>query len=313
MTRNGVSTTANLKLVSAFLLSVCCIVLLAFTGNVSAAPAPFHLEDLNIDARSGPAQPRPVARARPTGVAAVARSPQITQAPTYPQARKAATPQADLDAVLRWYQEEQKQAKRREDAPTRIQKRDETPPVPLSQLGPPSFPAQYPSCVKCEAKYSSLSSCMQASAVFQNATSIFNNPLSYFAVIKCACTDTFQAVYPQCLDCFQHTDQCWYLGTDPQGTGAPAIISNIRNICAFGSGLLGGVATANGMNQTSTVSGPSAPGTYTDVSATNYAPGYNDQSTGPIFGSAGRSVQGQGRIGAVVAGAIGIGLIGQLL
>ncbi|PWN48000.1 hypothetical protein IE53DRAFT_320199 [Violaceomyces palustris] len=197
-------------------------------------------------------------------------------------------------------------------SPTRT-KRSDVPTVPLSELGPPTFPAQYASCVKCEEKYYTISSCMEASSVFANSTSIFNNPIAYFNVIKCACTDTFQAVYPQCVDCFQHTNQCWYLGTDPEGTGAWDIVTNIRQICAFGSALLGGVAGSNGNNSTYT---PSNPGTYTDVTTTGA--GYSgecvkcdsfplrvlraeplfplllrnstlpDQSTGPIFGSSAR-------------------------
>lgn len=86
---------------------------------------------------------------------------------------------------------------------------------------------------------------MEASAVFENATNIFNSPLKYIDVLKCSCTDTFQAVYPQCLDCFQRTGQCQYLGTDPKGTGAPAIVGNLRNICGFASGILGGAEKAN--------------------------------------------------------------------
>lgn len=169
---------------------------------------------------------------------------------------------------------------------TPIVERDDNPPVPTSQLPYPTFPAQYASCPKCEANYSKISSCAQASSAFQNGTTVFSDPTKYYSIIKCACTDTFQAVYPQCLDCFQHTNQCWYLGTDPQGSGAPAIISNMRSICALGSALLGGVASTNqgGWNYTYT---PSDPGYYTDVSS--LGPGYIDQSTGPIFRSAASS------------------------
>lgn len=123
-------------------------------------------------------------------------------------------PAAALEQERRIYKRDdalEAHADAEEDTPT-PSKRSDVPSVPLSSLGPPTFPAQYPSCVKCQEKYSSISSCMQASSVFQNATSIFNDPINYIAVIKCACTDTFQAVYPQCVDCFQHTDQCWYLG-----------------------------------------------------------------------------------------------------
>jgi len=150
--------------------------------------------------------------------------------------------------------------------PAFIHGRDDIPDRPLSELGPPTFPAQYPSCQKCQAQYSSISSCMEASSVFANTTSIFNDPISYIAVIKCACTDTFQAVYPQCVDCFQHTDQCWYLGTDPQGTGAGQLTTNIRQICGFGSALLGGVAASNGLNNSGV--NVSVVPTYTDVSTT---------------------------------------------
>lgn len=160
----------------------------------------------------------------------------------------------------------------------KVKRQADNPPVPLSELGPPKFPADIPSCPKCEANYGSLSNCMGAAAVFANATSIFNDPFAYINVIRCACTDTFQSVFPQCVDCFQHTDQCYYIGTDPKGTGAPSLITNIRNICGFGSALLGGVASANSNVGTNT---PTAPGSYYDVSTTGW--GYNDQSTGDIF------------------------------
>lgn len=151
---------------------------------------------------------------------------------------------------------------------------------------------------------------MGASAVFANATSIFNNPVGYINVIKCACTDTFQAVYPQCLDCFQQTDQCYYLGTDPQGTGAGNVVTNLRNICGLGSALLGGVASAN--NNVGTVV-PSNPGSYTDVSTTGA--GYKDASTGAIFqSSAGRSVVDEAvkswKVAMLIVAATGLAMMG---
>ena len=85
--------------------------------------------------------------------------------------------------------------------PTTLASRDDVPTVPLSSLPYPTFPPQYPSCVKCQKEYPSISSCMKASSVFANASSIFNDPISYVAVIQCACTDTFQSAYPQCVDC----------------------------------------------------------------------------------------------------------------
>ena len=108
---------------------------------------------------------------------------------------------------------------------------------------------------------------MAASSVFENATSIFNAPWSYISVIKCACTDTFQAVYPQCVQCFQMTNQCQYLGTDPEGTGAPELVTNIRQICAFGSSLLGGANSANYPDYNNTLTLSEVP-SYTDVTTT---------------------------------------------
>lgn len=210
---------------------------------------------------------RPITEANP---ALNKRTPQPTPAPRIPTLNSRSTP----DDIYAFY------------SPRHLlstpSKRQDSPPVPLSSLGPPSFPSSIPSCPKCESQYSSLSSCMGASAVFANATSLFNNPIAYINVIKCACTDTFQAVYPQCLDCFQRTDQCYYLGTDPQGTGAGNVVSNLRNICGLGSALLGGVASAN--SDIGTVV-PSEPGSYTDVSTTGA--GYKDASTGAIFQSKG--------------------------
>lgn len=165
-------------------------------------------------------------------------------------------------------------------AASNVAKRQESLSVPVSQLGPPKFPSDIPSCPKCEAQYPSLSSCMGAASVFANTTSTFNNPIAYIDVIRCACTDTFQAVFPQCVDCFQNTNQCSYLGTDPQGTGAGSLVGNIRNICGLGSALLGGVATAN-TNVASTK--PTDPGTYTDVTSTGA--GYLNEATGAIFPS----------------------------
>ncbi|KAN0064224.1 hypothetical protein ACQY0O_003391 [Thecaphora frezii] len=187
-------------------------------------------------------------------------------------------------------------------------RQQDQPAVPLASMGPPSFPSNIPSCPKCEADYPNLSHCMGAASAFANSTSIFNSPMAYINVIRCACTDTFQAVFPQCVDCFQHTNQCYYLGTDPQGTGAGELVTNIRNICGFGSALLGGVASANTNIANYTVT---APGTYTDVTATG--PGYIDQSTGDIFQSGATRRHfgdGAGRVAMLLAVSVAAVVVG---
>lgn len=105
---------------------------------------------------------------------------------------------------------EERQAAREDKRAARtVTKRSDIPSVPLSEMPYPSFPAEYPSwCVlcplssfhsltdahfgtrrhsyNCEQKYSSISSCAAASSVFENATSIFNDPFAYISVIKCS-------------------------------------------------------------------------------------------------------------------------------
>ncbi|KIS70798.1 uncharacterized protein UMAG_01949 [Mycosarcoma maydis] len=255
------------------------------------------------------AQAQPITDSRIVAKAENKRSPKPTPLPRVPTLKPRSTP----DEVYEFYSPRQlgdSHAGLLLDRRGTPVERQDKPSVPLSSLGPPTFPADIPSCPKCQERYSSLSSCMGASAVFANASSIFNNPIGYINVIKCACTDTFQAVYPQCLDCFQRTDQCYYLGTDPQGTGANDILSNVRNICGLGSALLGGVASVNGDIGTEV---PSQPGTYTDVTTTGA--GYKDASTGAIFqSSAGRSaidhaVKGW-RVTAIVAMITGFAVVG---
>lgn len=111
-------------------------------------------------------------------------------------------------------------------------------------------------------------------------------------MLKCSCTDTFQAVYPQCVECFQLTDQCRFLGefrhelsrmivrclkadyfnfptqgTDAAGTGASQMVSNVRSICSFASSILGKAQSANYPDYNFTYT-PSIVPSYTDVTTT---------------------------------------------
>ncbi|OBZ74715.1 hypothetical protein A0H81_05540 [Grifola frondosa] len=106
----------------------------------------------------------------------------------------------------------------------------------------PNFPDQPPSCPICAANYSNIDSCAEAAPVLANFSMIIFNPGAFIDVIKCACTDTFQSVYPQCVDCFQQTNQTAFL----DAPDIPAVLSGIRQICALESTLLGGAATADG-------------------------------------------------------------------
>ncbi|KII90081.1 hypothetical protein PLICRDRAFT_108554 [Plicaturopsis crispa FD-325 SS-3] len=106
----------------------------------------------------------------------------------------------------------------------------------------PVFPSSPPSCPLCAANYSQINSCAQAAPVLANFSMIIFNPGAFIDVIKCACTDTFQSTFPQCVDCFSQTNQTDVLQTP----NLPAVVDGMRKICSIESSLLGGAATADG-------------------------------------------------------------------
>jgi len=108
----------------------------------------------------------------------------------------------------------------------------------------PTWPASPPSCYICEASYPEINSCAQAAVIFANVSLILYNPASFITTIECACTDTFQSAYPQCVDCFEQTNQTDFLNANMDQI--PSIVQGIRQICALGSTLFGGVVATNG-------------------------------------------------------------------
>ncbi|GAA5955683.1 hypothetical protein JCM3765_001820 [Sporobolomyces pararoseus] len=102
----------------------------------------------------------------------------------------------------------------------------------------PFFPENIPSCQACQPNWEGISSCAAAAPAFE----MLFNPASFYIAIKCGCTDTFNSAYPQCVDCFVQTNQCQeFLGV-PSEQNASSILDGIRNVCGFGSALIGGVA-----------------------------------------------------------------------
>ncbi|THV03514.1 hypothetical protein K435DRAFT_774907 [Dendrothele bispora CBS 962.96] len=106
----------------------------------------------------------------------------------------------------------------------------------------PTFPPDPPSCPICQQNYDRISNCAEAAPVLANFTEIIFNPGAFINVIQCACTETFQSVFPQCVDCFVNTNQTQVLDSPD----LPSIVSGMRQVCALESTLLGGVASANG-------------------------------------------------------------------
>jgi hypothetical protein len=105
----------------------------------------------------------------------------------------------------------------------------------------PYFPESPPSCTICQKDWPNLQSCSNSCAVFANPALIIFAPQTFVDVIKCSCTDTFKASFPQCVDCFTLTNQTEVL----QAQNLPAVLDGMRKICALESTLLGGVASTN--------------------------------------------------------------------
>jgi len=106
----------------------------------------------------------------------------------------------------------------------------------------PSFPANIPSCPICQQNWNGIQNCASAAPVFANFSMIIYNPGAFIGVIECACTDTFTSTYPQCVDCFEQTNQTSLLDTP----NAPSVVDGMRKVCALASTLLGGVAYTDG-------------------------------------------------------------------
>lgn len=105
----------------------------------------------------------------------------------------------------------------------------------------PYFPDQPPSCQLCAQAWPSIDSCCDAAPLFENFTSIILNPVPFIDLIECACTDTFKSAFPQCVDCFQMTNQTDVLQSDD----LPGVISGMRTVCGMMSTLIGSVASTN--------------------------------------------------------------------
>jgi len=117
----------------------------------------------------------------------------------------------------------------------------------LARRTDPVFPDSPPSCPICQQGYPSIQSCAQAAPVLANFTMIIFNPGAFIDVIKCACGDTFQSVFPQCVDCFTQTGQQDVIST----SNLPGLVGSIKNICGIESTLLGNVSAVNSANANS--------------------------------------------------------------
>jgi len=120
---------------------------------------------------------------------------------------------------------------------SRIQKRSNL----ATRSTPPVFPDYPPSCPKCAERYPEIESCCQAAPVLANFSMVIFNPSAFVDVVRCACADTFLAVFPQCVDCFVRTNQTDVL----EAPSLPDILEGMRHVCALQSIFYGNVSHAN--------------------------------------------------------------------
>ncbi|KAJ7699315.1 hypothetical protein B0H17DRAFT_1049413 [Mycena rosella] len=99
----------------------------------------------------------------------------------------------------------------------------------------PQFPDEPKSCGVCQQNYDSIKLCLSVVPVMANSSTILANPGSFINVITCACTDPFKSTFPECLDCFQQTNQEALLNM-PDPT---AVIEGTNQVCALEGALFG--------------------------------------------------------------------------
>ncbi|KAI5119264.1 hypothetical protein M0805_007267 [Coniferiporia weirii] len=138
----------------------------------------------------------------------------------------------------------------------------------------PSFPSSPASCPICAQNYANINSCAAAAPVLANFTNVIFNPGAFIDVIECACTDTFQSAYPQCVDCFTKTNQTSFLSAP--ASSLPGILSGIQKVCALESTLIGNVSSVDGEVSSS---GASASSTAGDATQTGAARGLRASGT----------------------------------
>jgi hypothetical protein len=115
----------------------------------------------------------------------------------------------------------------------------------------PQFPASPASCGLCQQNYDSIKLCISVVPIMVNFTTVIENPGSFVNVISCACGDQFKTTFPQCIDCFEQTDQESFLNMpDPD-----AVIEGTNKVCAlenavFGSGSTSSIEPVGGFTDT---------------------------------------------------------------
>ncbi|KAF7373627.1 hypothetical protein MSAN_00573100 [Mycena sanguinolenta] len=75
--------------------------------------------------------------------------------------------------------------------------------------------------------YSSIELCITVIPVVANFTTVIENPGSFADVLTCGCSPTFNITFPECVDCFENTNQQQFLNiSDPD-----AVLTGLTKVC----------------------------------------------------------------------------------
>ncbi|KAJ7161054.1 hypothetical protein C8R46DRAFT_1106369 [Mycena filopes] len=131
---------------------------------------------------------------------------------------------------------------------TSVWSRDDTP--------EPQFPSSPASCGQCQQNYDNIKLCMSLVPIMADSSTIIKNPSDFIAVLTCSCTEPFKSTFPECVDCFQNTNQDAVLNI----TDTDAVMQGLTKVCAL-EGALFGIGTSSSTTAANTDPAPTTDAT----------------------------------------------------
>ncbi|KAJ7756339.1 hypothetical protein B0H16DRAFT_1721934 [Mycena metata] len=112
-----------------------------------------------------------------------------------------------------------------------LQRRDDTP--------EPQFPSSPATCGQCQQasmqNYDNIKLCMSLVPIMANSSTVIANPGSFIDVLTCGCTEPFKSTFPECVDCFENTNQDAVLNI----TDVDAVTQGLAKVCALEGAIFG--------------------------------------------------------------------------
>ncbi|KAJ7042956.1 hypothetical protein C8F04DRAFT_58290 [Mycena alexandri] len=112
--------------------------------------------------------------------------------------------------------------------------------------------------------YDNIKLCMSLVPIMANSSTVIANPGSFIDVLTCGCTEPFKSTFPECVDCFENTNQDAVLNI----TDVDAVMQGLTKVCAL-EGAIFGIGTSSSTTSANVASTPtSADGASTPTSST---------------------------------------------